>query len=80
MEATLKNLRNTRKIQQNEAAKLLELSNSHLSEIESGKKSISLKLLRKIITAYKLSNDEIIAFIRNQELELCLVNVLKDKT
>ena len=70
MEPTLKNLRKLRLITQTQAAKLLNLSKSHLCEIEGLKKPVSLELLRKIITIYELSETEIIAYILEKNLDV----------
>ena len=71
MAPTLKNLRNIRNLKQKDVAVSLEITQSYLSTIErDNKPPITLTLFRKIIDVYKLSDEEIISFLRGQELEL----------
>lgn len=62
LQRALKMLRAYHHIPQKELAEKLGISNSHLSEIESGKKSPSLELLSKYSDFFKIPTSAILLF------------------
>lgn len=58
----LKLLRTFHQLSQTETAKLLGISNSYLSEIESGSKTPNLELLERYSTVFKLPVSSILLF------------------
>jgi transcriptional regulator with XRE-family HTH domain len=63
----LKLLRTFHQLNQNELAKILGISNSYLSEIESGNKKPSLELLNKYSLAFKVPVSSILLFSEKLE-------------
>lgn len=63
----LRLLRTYHQLNQGELAKRLELSNSYLSEIESGLKAPSMELLQKYSVLFKMPVSSILLF--SEELE-----------
>ncbi len=62
LQRALKMLRAYHHISQKDLAQKLDISNSHLSEIESGKKSPSIELLSKYSDFFKIPTSSILLF------------------
>ena len=57
------------KIKQKDMAFLLDISQSHLSEIESGKNTISIEILDKYSSIFELKTSQILLFSEQLENE-----------
>jgi transcriptional regulator with XRE-family HTH domain len=64
----LRMIRVTEGYNQTEAAQLLGISNSYLSELEAGKKSPTIELLNKYAAAFNLPASRILFFSENMGL------------
>lgn len=58
----LKTIREVHRLQQGELAEKLGISRSHLSEIESGKKTVSVDLLNKFADAFDVPASTFLSF------------------
>lgn len=65
----LKLIRQYNKIKQKDMAFLLDISPSHLSEIESGKNTISIEILDKYSSIFELKTSQILLFSEQLENE-----------
>ena len=65
----LKLIRQYYKIKQKDMAVLLGISPSHLSEIESGKNTISIEILNKYSSIFELKASQILLFSEQLENE-----------
>ncbi len=54
IEKTLKEIRQEKQLKQIDAAKLVGISQTHLSQLENGKKNASVDVLKKFAKAYNL--------------------------
>lgn len=58
-------LRNFHQLKQKQLATQLKISNSHLSEVESGKKKVTLELLLKYSELFKIEASSIVFLAEN---------------
>ena len=65
----LKLIRQYKKIKQKDMAIFLDISPSHLSEIESGKNTISIEILDKYSSIFELKTSQILLFSEQLENE-----------
>lgn len=63
----LKQIRIFHQLKQADLALILEISKSHLSEIESGKKAISMELLQKYARHFSVPASSLMMFSENLE-------------
>jgi transcriptional regulator with XRE-family HTH domain len=66
----LKSLRGFHQLKQTELARRLEISNSYLSEIESGDKKPGIELLEKYSTLFKMPVSSILLFSERLESDV----------
>lgn len=62
LNSALRTIREIHRLQQSEMAEKLHISRSHLSEIESGKKSISVELLSRYADAFDVPASTFLSF------------------
>lgn len=63
----LKQIRLFHQLKQTELAEELKISKSHLSEIESGKKAVSMELLNKYSDRFSVPASSLMIFSENME-------------
>ena len=73
----LKLIRQYNKIKQKDMAFLLDISPSHLSEIESGKNTISIEILDKYSSIFELKTSQILLFSEQLENEKPFSNAIR---
>lgn len=61
----IKENRIKRKLTQEELAKIIEISTRQLQRIEKNEDETKIKTIKKIIKVLKISDDEIIKYIKN---------------
>lgn len=77
LQRALKMLRAYHHMPQKELAEKLGISNSHLSEIESGKKAPSLELLGKYAKFFKMPTSDILLFSEHMNTDQTKVDKVR---